>query len=471
MLYLRLSLLRSMRIRPLISLSAFWLPVSVRSAQRRATGVAILTVLVATSKLLAQAPSIEIRLTATAPGNRLLLTSVVPAGPQPLVIPPLDVNGDGHTDLAIADYQNFMTILTNDGAGHFSTSQYTWVGGSPVQLAAGDLNGDGLTDLVSCNSSLVDNSVTVLTNSPAGIVLLHARVPVGLGPVSITSGDLNVDGNLDIVTADYGSDTLTVLTNDGHANLAISQTLPAGRFAHGIDAIDVDKDGFLDLAATSYVDSDLRVYKNDHAGRFSLSFSMAVPGQPRWQAAGDFDHDGYPDLATANASDGTTSILLNNRDGTFRCSATLSTGIGAYGISAGDIDGDGSFDLAVANYKNTNKTVAVFLNDGAGNFSLMQTLGHADQPYNALIAKLDHSGTGFLVMPSGTSNTVSLAKYALKSVTLSWPSTSDDFFAEQCNSLTQPKWWMLPKATIVRGPTNRFEFPLTGAGSVFRLVR
>ncbi len=455
----------------LTSSPAFRILVSVRPAQRAATCVGILTVLAATFGLLAQTPSVEIRLTAKAPGSRLLFTSVFPAGPQPLVITPLDVNGDGHTDLAIADYGNSMTILTNDGAGRCSTAQYRRIRSSPVQLAAGDLNGDGLTDLVSCNSSLSDNSVTVLTNSPAGTFFLHARVPVGLGPVSITSGDLNVDGNLDIVTADYGSSTLTVLTNDGHANLTISQTLLAGGFAHGVDAIDADKDGFPDLVVTSYNGSDLRVYTNDHAGQFSLSSSMAVPGQPRWQAAGDFNHDGYPDIATANAGDGTVAILLNNKDGTFRSSATLSTGIGAYGVSAGDIDGDGSLDLAVANYQRTNNTVAVFRNDGAGNFSLMQILGVADSPYNAKIVDLDHSGTGVLVMPSGTSNTVSLAKYAFMSATVSWPSTADAFFVEQCNSLTRPSWWMLPEAAIVRGPTNRLSFPLTGASSFFRLVR
>jgi len=165
------------------------------------------------------------------------------------------------------------------------------------------------------------------------------------------------------------------------------------------------------------------------------------------------------------------TILLNNKDGTFRSSATLSTGVGAYGVRAGDIDGDGSLDLAVANYQSTNQTVAVFRNDGAGNFSLMQILGVADKPYSALIVDLDHSGTGFLVMPSGTSNTVSLAKYALMSVTLSWPFTADDFFAEQCNSLTRPSWWLLPEATIVRGPTNWLRFPVTGARSFFQLVR
>jgi hypothetical protein len=149
----------------------------------------------------------------------------------------------------------------------------------------------------------------------------------------------------------------------------------------------------------------------------------------------------------------------------------LSTGIGAYGVSAGDIDGDGSLDLAVANYKSTNRTVAVFRNDGAGNFSLMQILGVADSPYNVTIVDFDHSGYGVLVMPSGTSNTVSLAKYASMSVTMSWPSTADDFFVEQCNCLTRPSWWVLPGAAIVRGPTNRICFPLTGARSFFQLVR
>ena len=445
---------------------------SMKLARRSATCAGVLATLAATFGLLAQTPSVGIHLMTNGPGSRLLFTSAYPAGTKPLTVTPLDANGDGHTDLAVVGYENSLAILTNDGAGHFSTAQQIWAyGGSPVQVVAGDFNGDGRTDLVSCNSGLGENNVTVLTNSPTGAFSVLARFPAGLGPVSITSGDFNGDGKLDIATADYVSHTMTVLTNDGHANLTISQTLPAGNFAHGIGAIDVDQDGFLDLAVTSFNDSDLRVYTNDHAGRFSLSFAMFVPGQPRWQAAGDFNHDGYPDLATANYGTGTVTILLNNQDGTFRSAATLNTGIGAYGIGVGDLDGDGSLDLAIGNYHSTNQTVAVFRNDGAGNFSLMQTLGVADSPYSATIADLDHSGTGVLVMPSGTSNTVSLAKFATMAATLSWPSTADDLFVEQCSSLTQPRWWRLPEAATVRGPTNRLSFPLTGVNSFFRLVR
>lgn len=422
--------------------------------------------------LQAQSPAASIRVVANPPGGRLLLTSVLPGGAKPVVITPTDVNGDGHMDLAVADYVNSMMILTNDGAGGFSIAQNILIGESPTQLAARDLNGDGRVDLVSCNSGLSDNNITVLTNTGPGVFIIHRKVPVGRGPVTISSGDLNLDGTVDIVTADYGSDTVTVLTNDGRANLTVSQTLPAGAFAHGVDAIDVNLDGHLDIVATSYNGSDLRVYTNNHAGRFAQSSSNSVPGRPRWQVAGDFDHDGFPDVATSNAGDGTVTILLNKRDGTFRPAAKLSTGIGAYGIGTGDVDGDGSLDLVVASMYSTNKeTVAVFRNNGTGEFALMQLLDVANSPYSATIADLDKSGGGVVIISSTTSDTVSLVKFAPRSALVSWPSTGEQYSVEQCADLSGRKWVKLPESAVSRGQTNQLKFPLTGKSAFFRLVK
>lgn len=50
----------------------------------------------------------------------------------------------------------------------------------------------------------------MLTSSPA----------VGSFPVSVTSADINQDGKVDLICANYGSNTLSVLTNNGSGGFA-----------------------------------------------------------------------------------------------------------------------------------------------------------------------------------------------------------------------------------------------------------
>jgi hypothetical protein len=141
------------------------------------------------------------------------------AGATPVSVAIGDLDGDGKADLAISHFgsvsrPNFVSILTNDGAGHFGTRRnYTVVEGQG-SIAVGDLNGDGRRDLVTVNDDA--DRLSVLVNSGAGGFLPSLAYRTGPGPQSVRIGDLNGDGRPDLVTADQVSDvsnTVTVLLN------------------------------------------------------------------------------------------------------------------------------------------------------------------------------------------------------------------------------------------------------------------
>jgi hypothetical protein len=91
------------------------------------------------------------------------------------------------------------------------------VGDDPAWVTAADVNGDGKVDLICANWN--DNTLSVLTNNGSGGFVLAVTCAVGENPRSVTAADVNGDGMVDLICANqhatpvgsYG--TLSVLFN------------------------------------------------------------------------------------------------------------------------------------------------------------------------------------------------------------------------------------------------------------------
>ncbi|MEL6863580.1 MAG: T9SS type A sorting domain-containing protein, partial [Bacteroidota bacterium] len=189
----------------------------------------------------------------------------------------LDPDGDGESGVAIADANNDgimdvfigyhgsqeIGLYLGDGVGGLSFSDKVAVFGEPWMIAAGDLNGDGFVDVASANS--VGNNMVV--NFGDGQGKLSSPVSYQYNttrfPLAIDLGDLDGDGDLDIVTSNYTSTNFAVFENDGQGGFTLVKLLNSPEHASCAILHDRDNDGDLDISGTDEGDDVLLLFEND----------------------------------------------------------------------------------------------------------------------------------------------------------------------------------------------------------------
>jgi hypothetical protein len=142
--------------------------------------------------------------------------------------------------------------ITSDGVTFEDSTRLDPTGADA--LAVGDLDGNGQTDIVVANGAT--NSIAILVNrttAPKDYVITPYRFEGGRTPVDIAVADLDNDGRVDIVTASR-SEGIVILRNitPPGAPLAFEEPLVIAESSTmatvGVVATDIDGDGRTDLA-------------------------------------------------------------------------------------------------------------------------------------------------------------------------------------------------------------------------------
>ncbi|RZL13334.1 MAG: hypothetical protein EOO62_08420, partial [Hymenobacter sp.] len=262
-----------------------------------------------------------------------------------------------------------VTGATGAAAGTFSTSTYPLASGSQVQKTAlGDVNNDGNLDLIALTAGT--NTASVLLGTSTGALGSATTYAISANSNDLALSDVNNDGKLDLVIATSAG--LNVLLGTGAGAFGAATTV-GNTFLYSLQLADMNADGILDAVGSS--GGTLSIMLGTSAGSFgaATTYSLGVNNSVGL-TVGDVNNDGQLDAISANYSQNSYSVLLGSttNPGTLGTATVVSTAANyPMRVALGDVNNDGNLDLAIGFV--TAYNTAVMLGTGTGSFGAATT--------------------------------------------------------------------------------------------------
>lgn len=350
-----------------------------------------------------------------------------------------DVDNDGDLDLFFADGDGFSAAGTKRrnrlyvngleiAAGTWtdeSTARLGTLSSNAKQVITGDIENDGWIDALFCNGFNTDPPFLYVNQGASNPGLFtedaaNRGLTEALSSGSGMFGDLDNDGDLDLVLCDSGAsflggagDKSRLYLNDGSGDFtedAANFNAPVKRAQMDIQLVDIDNDWDLDVVGFNRHSNSGTTHTlllNDGSAVFTESSSLIdSTGSNVYEAEvgdldGDLDIDFFYTSLSGFAEGHQENRLIPDGSLSLQNGATLS-GQDDNEIGLIDYDNDGDYDIIVGSLGSREKAIR---NNGSLSFtqdnSIIEQI--SDSTLDIAIADLDNDGDYDLVTGQGES--------------------------------------------------------------------
>ncbi len=232
----------------------------------------------------------------------------------------------------------------------------------PTSLLTADLNMDGYADLVSTNAQ--NNTLSILLGKGDGVFNEARTLPVAAEPTTVVTVDVNGDEIPDLLTNARGAEQFTVLLGYGNGSFH-KLTVPTGKVPLAIIPADFNADGKIDVAVTLTFDK-MELFLGSGNGAFKKGETYLTGSRALSGVAEDFDRDGNIDIALAASSSNSSSVRIfkGNGDGTFSKARQIAKNRVPLALIKKDMNKDGLQDLIFTSAQGDNMYMLISHGDG-----------------------------------------------------------------------------------------------------------
>jgi hypothetical protein len=294
-----------------------------------------------------------------------------------------DMNNDGNPDfISVGDHgnpyvntdQHGIMVWLNNGEGMWSVVQVGDFGYGGIE--AGDLNLDGNLDVVwgihhdySGVQGFGDTLLGAALGDGTGTNWIPWATGLGTGGeewgmFETALADFDCNGRLDLVSQSFGyGNGYHVYENHGNGSWTQRWFITDGNNNNDLEIGDFNADGFPDFAGNR---EGTHVYFGDGAFNFILTQNGLPGGLWNGLDCRDMNKDGSSDLVLGTGSTGIQCYVYDAENNNWESTSNGLPTTGAYSPQFGDIDGDGNLDIV--GYVGPGGSV--YLGDGTGNWML-----------------------------------------------------------------------------------------------------